>query len=285
MVCWLPHRAALAIGRGLGSIAYRFGGKRRAIVHRNLELCFPDMTDVDREDLARRHFGSLGIMVIEMGLGRWASDKHLDSITTIRGLEHLEKALATGQGVILLSAHFTALEVCGRAIKHYMPPYYAVYRKARSEFVTEMMRRGRERSAEGIIEKSDIKQMVRRLRDGGIVWYAPDQSYNRKGSVIVPFFGIPTMHMTATSTLARLGKAVVVPFFPLRLENGHYVAEMLPHLTEFPSDDPVEDTLRYIRILEDRIREFPEQYFWIHRKFKNLPDEYPDYYADLAASK
>jgi KDO2-lipid IV(A) lauroyltransferase len=127
--------------------------------------------------------------------------------------------------------------------------------------------------------------MIRSLRNNRAVWYAPDQSYNRKGSEPIEFFGVPAMHTTATSTLARLGDALVVPFFPRRLEDSTYELIVLPAFDGFPSDDPVADTKRYVAVLEDHIRSCPEQYFWIHRKFKDLPDGYPDYYADLDASK
>jgi KDO2-lipid IV(A) lauroyltransferase len=223
--------------------------------------------------------------VIEMGLGRWASTRHLKSITTLTGAEHLLDALATGKGVILLAAHFTTLEISGRVLADAVPPFDAVFRKNRSEFMTELQRSGREVSAATTIEKRDIKKMVRSLRDNRAVWYAPDQSYNRKGSEVINFFGVPGMHTTATSSLARLGKALVVPFFPRRLEDATYELVLLPAFDAFPSDDPVADTERYLAILEDHIRTCPEQYFWIHRKFKDLPDGYPDYYADLDASK
>ncbi len=127
--------------------------------------------------------------------------------------------------------------------------------------------------------------MVRSLRNGGLVWYAADQSYNRKGAEVVSFFGVPSMHTTATSTLARLGKASVVPFFPERRPDGTYLLRLLPPLTDFPSGDVVKDTQQYVRVLEEQVRRCPEQYFWIHRKFKGLPEPYPDYYADLEASK
>ena len=127
--------------------------------------------------------------------------------------------------------------------------------------------------------------MVRKLRKGRPVWYAPDQSYDRKGAAVIPFFGVPAMHTTATSTLARLGDAVTLPFFPRRLDDGSYVHTILPPLDDFPGDDPVEDTKKYVRVLEEHIRSCPEQYFWIHRKFKNLPEGYDDYYADLDALK
>ena len=275
----------LAVGRLLGRLVFRVAGTRRAIVKRNLRLCFPDMSDEERDALARRHFEALGISMMEMGLGRWASDEHLAGLTTIDGVEHVLDAVNAGRGVILLSAHFTTLELSGRVLKLNIPPFDAVYRRSRSDFTTEVLRSGRERSAADTIEKRDIKRMVRSLREGRIVWYAPDQSYNRKGAEVIPFFGIPSMHTTATSTLARLGKAATIPFFPKRMPDGSYRLTILPPLENFPSADPVADTKRYVEILEEQIRLCPEQYFWVHRKFKNLPDEHPDYYADLAASK
>jgi len=280
-VCLLPHRAALMTGRVFGRIAYRIGGSRRAIVRRNIELCFPELTDQEREDLITEHFDALGMLMIELGLGRWASDKHLASITTIRGVEHVQAAVEKGQGIILLAAHFTTMEISGRVLALNIPPYDGVYRESRSEFVNELMRTGRERSSENTIEKRDIKKMVRSLRAGRAVWYGPDQSYNRKGAEVIDFFGVPSSQTTATSTLARLGNAVVIPFFPRRLEDGRYEMTLLPAFDNFPSDDPVADTRRYNAVLEEHVRTCPEQYFWIHRKFKDLPDEYPDFYADL----
>ena len=285
LVCLLPHRMALGIGGALGRLMHAVGGKRRAVVRRNIELCFPDLSPQERDALARAHFGALGMMLVEMGLGRWASDRHLLSITKLQGIEHVNQALDAGKGVILLSAHFTTLEIMGRVLALNMPPFDAVYRKNRSEFMTELQRSGRERSAETTIEKRDIKKMVRSLRNGRAVWYAPDQSYNRKGAEILPFLGVPALHTTATSTLARLGNAAVVPFFPRRLADASYELTLLPAFEGFPGDDPREDTRRYIEVLEAQIRRCPEQYFWVHRKFKSLPDGYPDYYSDLDALK
>ena len=285
LVCLLPNGPAYALGRMLGRLAHLIGGSRRAIVRRNIELCFPELDTAERDALAREHFKALGISVIEMGLGRWAPIQRLESITELVGLEHLQRALDSGRGVILLSAHFTTLEIMGRVLAVNTAPFDGVYRKNRSEFITELQRTGRERSVDRTIEKRDIKRMVRSLRDGRAVWYAPDQSYNRKGAEIVDFFGVPCMHTTATSTLARLGHAVVIPFFPERRPDGRYVFTLLPPFDDFPSDDLVADTRRYVDVLERHIRRVPEQYFWIHRKFKDLPEGYPDYYADLDALK
>lgn len=284
-ICFLPIPVALHAGRGIGRLAHRIASDRRAIARRNIELCFPDLSADERDALALAHFEALGMSLVEAGLGRWANDKELVAITTIEGLEHLQQAVDAGRGVILLCAHFTTLEISGRVLSLNCPPFDAVYRKNRSDFITEILRTGRERSANSTIEKRDIKEMVRSLRKGRPVWYAPDQSYNRKGSAVVLFFDVPTMHTTATSTLARLGKAVALPYFPRRTPDGRYVLKILPPLPEFPSDDIIEDTRKYVRVLEEHVRSCPEQYFWVHRKFKGLPDEYPDYYADLDALK
>lgn len=285
VLCLLPHRAALAIGRIIGRLAHSVGGSRRAIVYRNIELCFPDLTPDECDALTFEHFKALGMTLIEMGLGRWASDAHLASITTMKGIEHLHEAIENGQGVILLSAHFTTLEISGRVLAQNSPPFDAVFRKNHNDFITELQRSGRERSADDTIEKRDIKKMVRSLRGGRPVWYAPDQSYSRKGAEVIEFFGIPAMHTTATSTLAKLGRAVAIPFFPRRLPDGSYEMILYPAFENFPSDDPVADTRRYNEVLEAHIRTCPEQYFWVHRKFKDLPEGYPDYYSERTASK
>ncbi len=285
LVCLLPHRAVLATGRVIGRIAHATGGTRRAIVRRNIELCFPEMTAEERDALAYEHFKALGISLMELGLGRWASTRHLQSITQLNGVEHVQDALASGKGVILLSAHFTTLEVMGRVLAAAVPPFDAVFRKNRSEFMTELQRSGREISAANTIEKREIKKMIRSLRNNRAVWYAPDQSYNRKGAEVITFFGVPSMHTTATSTLARLGNAVAIPFFPMRNADGTYTNTLYPPLEDVPSKDVVADTKKYVALLENHVRKCPEQYFWIHRKFKDLPDGYPDYYSDLDALK
>ncbi len=283
LVCLLPHPQALGVGRGIGKLAHRFGGTRLAIVRRNIELCFPELSTAERDALAKRHFEALGMSVVEMGLGRWLSDGRHLAMTRLEGLEHLERATKAGKGVILLSAHFTTLEISGRVLSLNCPPFDAVFRRNRSEFITELQRTGREKAADDTIEKRDIRRMVRSLRNGRPVWYAPDQSYDRKGAAVVHFFGVPCMHTTATSTLAKLGDAVTLPYFPERLADGRYVLRILPPLRDFPSDDPVADAEQYVRVLENHIRRCPEQYFWLHRKFKNLPAAYPDHYADLDA--
>jgi Kdo2-lipid IVA lauroyltransferase/acyltransferase len=279
--CLLPYGVQLGIGKAIGRMAHRLAGTRRAIARRNIELCFPELSAAERDRLTVLHFEALGASLIELALGRWASDEKLLAMTTIEGAEHIHAAFERGFGVILLSAHFTALEISGRVLALNCPPFDAVFRKSRNAFMTEILRTSREKSARNTIEKNDIRSMVKSLREGAPVWYAPDQSYDRKQSALLPFFGVPAMTNTATGTLARLGKAVAVPFFPRRLEEGGYVLSLLPPIEGIPSDDPVDDTRKYVEVLERQIRLCPEQYYWVHRKFKNRPAPLPDVYSDI----
>ena len=283
--CLLPLKWQIGIGKLIGRLAHRIVAERRAITRRNIELCFPELNIEQRNQLAREHFEALGASLMEMALSRWASDRKLTAITTVEGAEHIQQTLDAGFGVILLSAHFTALEISGRAFSLQSPPFDAVFRRFRSDFTTEILASNRERSARNVIEKNDIKSMVRSLRDGVPVWYAPDQSYRLKQSALIPFFGVPAMTNIATSTLAKLGRAKAIPFLPRRLPEGGYELRILPPIDGLPSADPVEDTKKYLAIIEAHIRRSPEQYYWVHRKFKDRPDNLPDVYADLDALK
>jgi KDO2-lipid IV(A) lauroyltransferase len=283
--CFLPYKSQIRFGEFIGRVAHRVSASRRAITRRNIELCFPELTVAERDTLALEHFEALGASLMEFALSRWASDELLDSMTTVHGAEHINDAVKDGHGVIMLSAHFTTLEITARPLGRYLPPVDLVYRKFRSGLMTEFVVRTREIALRRTIEKNDIKTMVRTLRDGGIVWYAPDQSYSLKQSAQIPFFGVPAMTNTATSSLAKLGRAKVVPFFPRRLAEGGYELTILPPFENFPGDDPVADTQQYIDVLEEHIRLCPEQYYWIHRKFKNRGADLTDAYANLDALK
>lgn len=283
--CFLPYRWQLGVGRWLGRAACTLARKRRAIARINIAQCFPELSAAAHDALTRKHFESLGASIMEMALGRWGSMQQLLELCQVEGAENVWKHTDRGVGVILLSAHFTTLEICGPALRNALPPFDAVYRRNRNPMITELLRSSRERSARRTIEKNDIKSMIRSLRDGVPVWYAPDQAYNRKQSALLPFFGVTSMTNTATSTLARLGNAVAVPFFPRRLPEGGYRLTILPALEDFPGDDPAADTRQYLKVLEQYVRECPEQYYWVHRKFKFRPPPLPDLYAHLDASK
>lgn len=275
----LPFAWQMAAGRALGRVAFRLAKSRRRIASRNLRLCFPDLDDAGRSRLLRAHFESLGMNIAEMAMS-WYRPRRLSARVRLHGLEHLE---AIGhRRVILLTAHFAALEVSGVALADAGVELDAVYREDRNPLANEMIRRGRERSARATIEKANIRAMVRSLRSGMPVWYAPDQSYRRKQSETIPFFGVPAQTNTATSALARLADAAVVLLVPRRNPDGTYDVTISPPLEDFPSEDAVADTVRIMGYIEDAIREAPEQYFWVHRRFKGGDASAGDPYAALA---
>ena len=282
----LPFRAQLLAGRAIGRVAHLFGGKRRAIAARNLELAFPELAEDERRRLLRRHFESLGMSVIETGMCWWAGDARIARLAEVSGLEHLEAALAAGHGAILLTGHFTTLDIGGRFLARQVP-VSAMYRPHRNPLFEEIMRRGRERTANQAFVKTDVRAMIRELRNNRLIWYAPDQAHKRgKYSAVVPFFGVPAPTNTATSAFARLGKAPVIPFFPLRLPGrAGYRVEILPPLEGFPGPDPAEDAARINRLLEERIRLCPEQYLWVHRRFKQAGPDGADHYGPLARKR
>lgn len=283
--CLLPFKWQIGLGKAIGRVAHRIGAERRAITRRNIELCFPDLSAGERDQLAREHFEALGASLMEMALARWGKKEKLLAMTTVEGGHHIQETLDAGYGVMLISAHFTSLEISGHALREHCPPFDVVFRRFRNPLTTEIVASTRQVTARNVIDKNDIKSMIRSLRAGVPVWYAPDQSYHLKQSALIPFFGVPAMTNVATTTIAKLGRAKAVPFWPRRLPEGGYEIRIEPPIEGLPSDDPENDTRKYVALLEAQIRRCPEQYYWVHRKFKNRPATLPDVYADLDALK
>lgn len=275
----LPVRSQLALGRGLGRLIYWALPGRRRIAAANLALCFPALPAAERAELLRGHFESLGMTLMEHGLAWWSSDALVQKCVDVRGAEHLREALATGRGVVLLTGHFGAQEFTGRAFRCIMPTFGALYRPNKNAFVDAILMRIRARSASLMIPKQSMRRMIRTLRQGTPVWYAPDQSQRRSFSALIPFFGEPAMTTTALSEIVRLGNALVVPILPQRFPaTGRYSLEIQPALTNFPGATPEGDALRVNALIEAHIRKAPEQYYWIHRRFKGRPAPLPDPY-------
>ncbi len=267
----LPVGWQLALGRGLGRLAWHLARRRRHIGEVNLRLCFPDLSATERRRLLRAHFRALGMGVVETAMSWWLPGRRLRPLVTLEGLEHLEAALARGRGVILLSAHFTTLEIAGRLLA-LQAPFHVMYRSHKNPVFEAVMRRARERHFDRAIRRDDLRGFLRSLRQGMPVWYAPDQNYGREHSIFVDFFGVPAATITATHRLARLSGAPVVPFFPQRLgEDPRYRLRLLPALEGFPGDDEVADTRRINALIEEAVRACPEQYLWVHRRFKTRP--------------
>jgi KDO2-lipid IV(A) lauroyltransferase len=279
LIVLLPQAARMACGRFLGRMMHKLLSARRHVVMRNLEICFPQLSDRERVELATRHFESLGMGVIELGMTWWCSDQELNQLIEGVGAEHLNTALEQGRGAVLLSAHFSSSEITGRRLKQLVPPLAGMYRPSKNPLTDQIMRRVRSKTAQQLITKDSVRSLLKTLRKNLPVWYATDQAYNRRGTVLAHFFGEPATTNTATSQIAKISGAPVVLYFPLRLDNGRrYTYKILPPLENFPSDDPLADAERINRLLEEHILLAPEQYYWVHRRFKNRPDGLPDLY-------
>ena len=280
LIVLLPQKQRMRAGSLLGKLSYRLAGKRAFIAQRNIELCFPELGAKDHLALTHRHFESLGKSAIEMGMSWWISDAEIERLFVIEGIENMNEAVARGKGVLILCAHLAGVELSGRAIMTQVPPLAAMYRPNNNPMLNALMWRSRAKSISELITKDSIRQLLRALKNKRAVWYAPDQAYTGKNSVLAEFCGIPAMSNAATTQLLKASGATLVPFFPSRLpDDSGYKVQYLPIVEDLPSDDPVADTNAINRILEQHIRKFPEQYYWVHRRFKGRPDSFSDPYA------
>ncbi len=265
----LPWQVQMWLGKQLGLLLFKTLKRRRYICCVNLELAFPELSHEQRAKLSRKHFISMGQGLFETAMSWWGNEKRLSELAFLEGLEHLKNAHQQG-GVILLSAHFTSLELGGRLLAPYLP-LHVVYRPHQNPVIEQQVAKIRSKRYGQAISRDQIRSMVQSLKQGFPVWYAQDQHFDQKSSLFIPFFGIDAATNTATSRLASLGRAKVIPFFTVRQANG-YLLRFLPALEDFPSESVHTDTARINQIIEQQVREFPEQYLWTHRRFKTSPD-------------
>ena len=269
----------LRMGRWFGRLLRVVKKREERIARRNLELCFRELSAAERGALLDAHFAAVGMSFIEMGIGWFTPIERLLPRVAIHGREHLEGALASNRGALLVSGHFTTLEVGFAVLEALTPRVSTLYRPQRNAMMDVMIRRGRHRFAKHQIPRDNVRALLRTLRDGYAVGYLPDQTYLGNQSELVPFFGEPAVTNTATSKLAAISGAVVMPYFFRRLPTGRYRVDIGPPLADFPSESPKRDAQRLFGALEDYIRLAPEQYLWLYKKFKGRPAPLPDAYA------
>ena len=266
----LPYRLQPALGGLFGMLFFWCQPRRRAITRANIERCFPDASRGWQKRLVRSHFHSLGMGFIEVMMAWSCPDSRLPPCR-IDGHPNLTEALTKGRGAILLTGHFTALDLGGRYISR-LQPVGAVYRPANQPLIDALMRRGRARQARVAIRRNDLRGFLKALAQNLPVWYASDQGHTGKNSGWVPFFGVPAPTNLGLSRLAEASGAPVVPFFIRRLPHARgYAIEILPALESFPFGDPMADALRVHAFLETHIRLAPAQYLWSHDRFKCHP--------------
>jgi KDO2-lipid IV(A) lauroyltransferase len=267
----LPQRIGLLLFKPVGPLLYHIGGRRRRIAERNLERCLPELEERERQAILRGNFQAIARMLLETA---WCMSPPLGRIPRIgkmRGVEHLLEAEERGRGVLMLTSHNTCLEIGGCVLAHTVPAT-GVYRPMRNEVLEWYLTRSRERYAVSMVSKRDVREVIRLLKSGGVLWYAPDQDFGHKQSEFAPFFGIQTATLLATHRLPRITGCAVVPMFPrYDPERRRYDVYVEPALENFPSDDVIADLTRINEIMEAQARQAPEQYWWIHRRFKTRP--------------
>jgi KDO2-lipid IV(A) lauroyltransferase len=280
----MPFAWSRSIGKAIGSVAAVIFPYRKHVALTNLRLCFPDMSEKERRALLFRHYQSMGMGVFELAAAWYKPVEKIEKISTVTGLEHLEAVAKSGRGALLLTAHFTTLEIGGRILLS-KRPFSCLYRKPEQPVIAKAMTEARSSQMNRVIHWNEPNELIRALREGEFVWYAPDQGKRMKYSAILPFFGVPAVTNTATGRLARLGKAAIVPFIGYRDAEGHYRVEIYPELEDIPSKDPDADAVAINHLIESFVRKAPDQYFWLHQRFKKRGPEYEDVYAKVGSRK
>lgn len=270
LVHWLPLPLLAWLGRGLGLLFWCVVRKRRHIVLTNLGLCFPELSAAEKSALARRHFMAFGRNMLELGLWWWASPERIRRLVVI---EHGERLTALrGKPVILFAPHFTGVDAGGIRLGM-EEKMVTIYARAKNRIFDAAMWRGRSRfgNIELISRLDGVKKVIRPLRAGRPFYYLPDMDYGRKEAVFVPFFGVPAATITGLSRLAKLTGATVLPVIT-RMIGNRYVVSIGEPWTDFPTADVTADTRRMNAVLEAEILRSPEQYYWLHRRFKTRPE-------------
>jgi Kdo2-lipid IVA lauroyltransferase/acyltransferase len=276
---WLPLPLLSGIGAAFGMALYFLHGPRRRVVRINIERCFPSLSRAEQGRVVRRHFRAFGQSLTDIPIAWWAGPRRLRRLVRYRDRHYFDEALAAGQSVILLAPHFLGLEIGGVRLS-LDAPLVTVFRHPDNRLVRAVMQRARARFGARLIEHNRLfTSMVRAIKSGTPLYYLPDQDAGRRHSVFAPFFGVPAATFTALSRLAEMTNAVVIPCITYRRRWGRgYETVFRPPLTDFPSGDPLADTTRMNAEIERAVQAHPEQYFWLHKRFKTRPAGDPKFY-------
>ena len=274
VVARLPQSVLLGLGTLLTGLLWPFMGKRRRYARANLALCFPQLDDAQRKRLLRANLQATVTGLLELLRAWYAPTSSLAVLlqkAEIEGLEHLRAAIATGGGVLLIGGHFTHTELAVRMLVEASgQPVHMMARRNNHVCLEAMFDRARRRYFAGTVGKKEVRGLLRTLQQGKVVAYVADQDFNYQHA-FVPFFGIPAATLTTTPELAQRGKAMVLPYWFHRTADGHYHLRIEPQWSSWPSGDATADAARYMHELEQVVRQHPEQYLWIHRRFKTRP--------------
>ena len=279
---WLIARLPLALlfplGKQLGRLVFRSGGRRRRITETNLKLCFPDLPLDAVQALAGKVFESVALGVLELCLVWLNPGRDLRKRVRVEGDHLFQDALAQGRGVLLLGGHFAALDICAPSLCS-LGPVDALYRRNRHPVWERLQVQGRRRCFNALLERKDVRGALRSFKAGRALWYAPDQDYGPRHSVFAPFFGVEAATITAP---ARLAVANQTPVLMLTQQRDYatrtWTLKFAPGPPGFPCGNEDEDAAAVNRAIEAAVRKHPEQYLWLHRRFKTRPSGEEKFY-------
>jgi len=272
LIHFLPFRLIVAIGNGLGTLAYPVATERRRVGNINLKLCFPDMDEAAREKLLRDHFRMFMRGLIERCIVWWSSAERINSLIRVEGVEHFEAL--KGRPMILLTPHFVGMDSGGQWIAQQVDTV-CMYANQKNVYLTELLleKRGRFRNQQLYSRQEGLRPILKGMRKGLPFIYPPDQDQGVKDGAFITFFGVPAATMTSLPRIAQMTGAKVVPSITRVLPGGGgYVLTFYPAWENYPSGDDVADARRMNAFIEERILEMPEQYFWLHKRFKTRPE-------------
>ncbi|OAM40095.1 lipid A biosynthesis lauroyl acyltransferase [Eikenella sp. NML120348] len=277
----LPFAAIQKLADAIGSLAYYAVVPRRRIGEINLRLCFPEWSEKQRKTLLKRHFRHMAKLILEYGLYWYGSAERLKSLVRYQDKHHLDNELAAGNKVILLYPHFTAFELAVYALNQDVP-LTSMYSHQKNPVLDQQILRGRHRYNNVFLigRTEGLRAIIKHLRAAPAPFlYLPDQDFGRKDSIFADFFGIPTATIAGLPRIAALTQAKVVPAIPTRQPDGRVTLRFYPAWDNFPGEDVQADVQCMNHFIEERVREQPEQYFWLHKRFKTRPEGSPDFYA------
>jgi KDO2-lipid IV(A) lauroyltransferase len=283
LIHFLPMRWIGALGAGLGSIVYRFG--RGRVTRVNLALCFPEMSERERDALGRRSFRMLGRNALELSLMVWGREEQLLRLVRHEGLEHLRSAMEKGEPVIVFAPHFIGLNMGGIRVAYEWPQSASIYSRQKNPVLDRIFMRARTRFGTPTLvsRQEGLRAVLRVLKSGKSLYFLPDMDFGRRDAIFSPFFGVPTATITALPRLAKLARAKVIPVVTRQVGDG-YVVHFYPPWENYPTGDLEADVRRMNAFIEERVREMPDQYFWAHKRFKTRPPGEPSFYRKPEAA-
>jgi len=268
----IPSALQRSISRGLARVLIKVRSSRTNTIRRNIELCFPDLSAQQQLELAEKNLASTILLLFDLLELIWGSPTNIKERGELHGEEHLQKAIDSGKPLIILAGHFNGF-VLGFARLAQLLPYNVVYRRMDNPVLeAQLYQRATRKHAITTIHRKEITHMLTQLKDNGVVVIVPDQDFGKKRSIFIPFFGIQTATITAIPQYAAIAGANVLTLNNYRKEGGRYSVEIEPILENFPSGDDVADTQRWSDWLEESVRQQPEDYFWLHKRFKTRPE-------------